>query len=338
MKPKNNVYLSLSEIISVLSGASYDDIKRLNILFNSIKCGDFYTAYGNLIEKTDNANVRKLVSNIFDYYVIGKKEKSEKEFFSNLEMLFGAIYNNSAKDTQNLMLTILSVTDQKTKYDLLKWLAKVIKNERVKDRVYLALLDNKFAGLDDFNTYLTRFIDNNISLSDEALNNVFLDWVVQIKKYVLVTNCSDEEFDFLFFKINQILVKLAERYPEIVNNIRYVCDIQPSGHYEHGYYNRLYSGAKDIMSYNTARLAELSEKVKQQDRMILNLQIANEQLEKKLLETSSEREKKLMNELKELMRTNDKLTQEIEKLEQAEAAAKSCADVYRRMLNKSRKK
>ena len=338
MKQKENVYLSLNEIISVLSRANYDDINRLNVLFNSIGRGDFYTAYGDLMEKTNDANIRKLASNIFDYYITDKKEKSENVFFSNLEMLFGALYNNSAKDTQNLILAILSLTDQKTKYDLLKWLAKIIKNERVKDRVCLALLDNKFARLDDFNTYLTRFVDNNIPLSDEALNNVILDWIVQIKKYVLVTDCSEEEFDFLFYKINQILVKLAERYPGIVNNIRYVCDIQPSSHYELGYYIRLYSGAKDVMSYNTTRLAQLTDKVKQQETMILNLQNVNEQLEKKLLETSSIREKQLQEEVKKLTRKNEMLIQENERLEEVADAANSCANTYRKMLGKAEKK
>ena len=315
MEQKKNLYMGLNEMIVTLSGASYNDINRLKVLFDSIKHGGFYTAYGALMEKTEDANIRQLVKNIFDYYTVDKKGKFENLFFSNLKMLLGALYDNVAQDLQNLMLAIMSLNDEKVKYNMLKWVAKVIKNEGVKDKIYLSVLDNKYARLDDYNLYLSRWVDKNIT---KVMNfkEIISNWIIQIKRFVLIADYSEKDFDAMFQNINKILTKLATRDSQLVVNIRYICGIQPSSNYEQEHYKKLYSGVNDIVSPNLTRIIELSNEIKLQNRTIVNLQYENERLKKMLSETASVREKKLADEVRELTHEKEKLLKENEKLEQ----------------------
>lgn len=108
-------------------------------------------------------------------------------------MLLGALYDNVAQDLQNLMLAIMSLNDEKVKYNMLKWVAKVIKNEGVKDKIYLSVLNNKYARLDDYNLYLSRWVDKNIT---KVMNfkEIISNWTIQIKRFVLIADYSEKRF------------------------------------------------------------------------------------------------------------------------------------------------
>lgn len=249
-------------------------------------------------------------------------------------MLLGALYDNVAQDLQNLMLAIMFLNDEKVKYNMLKWVAKVIKNEGVKDKIYLSVLNNKYARLDDYNLYLSRWVDKNIT---KVMNfkEIISNWIIQIKRFVLIADYSEKDFDAMFQNINKVLTKLATRDSQLVVNIRYICRIQPSK--EH--YKKLYSGVNDIVSPNLTRIIELSNEIKLQNRTIVNLQYENERLEKMLSETASVREKKLADEVRELRCEKEKLLKENEKLEQKLIHANCYLDDLRStILNKTNSK
>ena len=321
-----NDYMNLTEIMTVLLNLDYDDTKRIKQLFDSIDAGNFYTRYGSVTEMTQNNELKKLATNLFNYYT-AKKGKSEEEFYKNVQILVGALYNNNPQDVKELLLHALSVSDEKKRYDLLKQILVAIKDEKVKNNIYFSIINHSCATLQDYNICLKRWIYGGCVRNQ--INTIVPNWISKIKQFVLVQDYEPEYFNSVFQEINEILIKMAPRYPNIEKNIRYICQIQPHVNYKQEHFKKVYSGADTVMSNMTKEFLIMCEETKQlkQENLSLKAKKGGQlHLEEKIKDLESENQK--------LRQTNQHLRTENQKLKQEKHNLKLNLDSVNVLLKK----
>ena len=304
-----NVYTGLTEMMTILLNLDHDDTNRIKWLFDSIKSGEFYTKYSSITEMTQSDQLKKLAADLFTYYT-SKKGKAEKEFYKNMKTLMGALYNNNKEDVKELLLYALSVSDEKKRYDLLKQILITIKDENVKNNIYLSIIGYSCATLKDYNNYLKRLVYGEcLSLKPEQINKLISNWVSKIKQFVFIQDYDPEYFDSIFQEINGILIKLTSFYPDIAKNIRYICQIQPCVAYKQEHFKKVYSGADAVMSNITKEFLIMREQTKELNKQILSLKKPNDQ------QNTEGRIKTLEAENQKLRQTNQYLHEENIKLQ-----------------------
>ena len=212
-------YMNALEILKEL--LKLDDLgsRQIKELIQSIKTDSFFSKRAAILDSSKTENL--LINEITKYYMSNRSGSDEKTFYNNLYRLSKGVIDGFRPDVISLINNIDNITDEKTRYDLLKRLYRVSKERSIRDSVWLFFLENPNIKIEDFFRFFAKWHAGEIEVSKGSFSKIKRHFALALAKFFASANdVSSDFFDSRIYEINKALNLIRDNDVNFVAGIR----------------------------------------------------------------------------------------------------------------------